>query len=188
MKMDLRKGDGIIMEENMAGISVFIIMFFVIAIVSMTIRQRQNGSITCKYDERQQIVRGNGFKYGFFATAVINVIGGLIMMFKVKSCIAPVTWIFFSTLAGIGVYVIYSILNDGYFGLNGFRVSLAWIWLIIAVTQVIAAVKTFSVQGFVVNGVLQEDASLNAMLAVFFIAVVVSMLIKKIIDRNGDRV
>ena len=39
-----------------------------------------------------------------------------------------------------------------------------------------------------VNGVLQEDASLNAMLAVFFIAVVVSMLIKKIIDRNGDRV
>lgn len=49
---------------------------------------KNDGSIKCKYDERQELVRGRGFKYALFT------IGAII---------------------GMMVYVIYAIWNEAYF-------------------------------------------------------------------------
>lgn len=111
----------------MIGVLFFIILAIVIAIVIF-------GSKTKKvnFDERQELIRGRGYKYGFIAM----IIGSLIVLYldlfdiKVSTNVAAVVPLF----TGVFVYSIYDVINHAYFGTNEKRQwSVGIIFLIVGI-------------------------------------------------------
>lgn len=79
---------------------------------------KKGGSIKCKYDERQQLVRGRGFKYGFFGWMAFNGIYIFMDIGLEVQCMDTSMVLLSGMLVGVMVYASYCIWNDGYFSLN----------------------------------------------------------------------
>ena len=86
------------------------------------------------FDERQELVRGRGYKYACF-----TMLGLLVLDLLIESLDAfetlPVTRslaIFIMILAGVMVYALYCIKNDSYFGVGtDTRTYRAVMWIVI---------------------------------------------------------
>lgn len=88
------------------------------------------------YDERQRLVRGKGFQYGFF----VLIIGcGLLTCFGsyLAQFIGYPIMIFFLLCLGVLTYAVYCIINDGYFALNDRSIRFHVIFIILTVVNVI---------------------------------------------------
>ena len=79
---------------------------------------KKDGSSRCRYDERQELVRGRGFKYGFFTMCICNLIYALIAVVFEKPIINICTALIFIIIIGVIVYAVYAVWNDGYLALN----------------------------------------------------------------------
>lgn len=79
---------------------------------------RTDGTLKNKFDERQRIVQGKAYKYGFFILMVYNLVLGIF-----DSCLdiryADMgTEMVLGVIISVTVVAVYSIWNDGYFSLN----------------------------------------------------------------------
>lgn len=79
---------------------------------------KKDGSIKCKFDERQQLVRGRGFKYGFFGYIIFNAACIVTDISLEKWFMDMSMTLLCGMLVGVAIYGSYSIWNDGYFSLN----------------------------------------------------------------------
>lgn len=75
-------------------------------------------SMKCKYDERQELIRGKGFKYGFFTLIIFNFLAAMLSSFVEKPHIEAEALMIIGILIGIFVYVTYCIWHESYFSLN----------------------------------------------------------------------
>lgn len=89
-----------------------------LAIVLLRFTKKRGNRGKCQYDERQEIVRGRGFKYGFFTIMICNIVIGLLMRGDALKTETWMLFLFAATLLAILVHVCYCIWNDGYFALN----------------------------------------------------------------------
>lgn len=93
------------------------------------------------FDERQELIRGRGYKYAFFtvmALLAIYLVADIAGAFEV----IPVTHslvIFTILLISVVVYALYCIRNDSYFGVGvDYRSYKAIMWVIIVINAVSA--------------------------------------------------
>ena len=91
------------------------------------------------FDERQELVRGRGYKYASFTMLSLLVIDLLIESLGAFETL-PVTRtlaIFIMILAGVMVYALYCIKNDSYFGVGtDSRTYRAVMWIVIVCNAV----------------------------------------------------
>lgn len=90
----------------------------ILAIVLLRITKKRGSGRKCEYDERQEVVRGRGFKYGFFTMMICNLLIGLLMGGDVLKTETWMLLLFAATLLALLVQVCYCIWNDGYFAMN----------------------------------------------------------------------
>lgn len=164
----------------LSGITVGIIIS-----VLLTILCNKGRKYKTEYDERQQQVRGKGFKYGFFV-----MLGMLIVFIVVKGAgitipIHDAVLLFLIAAVGISEYVTYAIMHDAYFGLNNKIDSYLLLFAVIAVINIIGAVLAG------LNGTLVEDGVLglngiNMLCAAMFIWIFLVLVIKKISEEKED--
>lgn len=88
---------------------------FILVFLKLT---RTDGSLKSKYDERQKIVQGKAFKYGFFVLMAYNFLMGIL-----GSCFAIQyadmgTEMILGVIISATITMAYMIWNDGYFSLN----------------------------------------------------------------------
>lgn len=78
---------------------------------------KKDGRLRCNYDERQELIRGRGFRYAFDAYIACMVadflFGEMLERFMVRS-VASMLYL----CIGVLVVSVHGILNDGYFSLN----------------------------------------------------------------------
>lgn len=81
---------------------------------------RTDGSTKCKFDERQQVIRGRGAKYSFFTLVIFNFLFALKdeILELGKLPISDGAILFVITGISLVVYISYCIWNEGYFSLN----------------------------------------------------------------------
>ena len=79
---------------------------------------KTDGSSKCKFDERQELVRGKGFQYGFFAIMISNAVLLFMKAFEISLFSDLQVAMVLSIVIGISVFACYCIWNDGYFALN----------------------------------------------------------------------
>ena len=137
---------------------------------------RTNRPFKCKYDERQQLVQGRAFKYGFFSWMIFD---GFCILADIG---LEVTWmdrpmvLFCGMLVGITVYASYSIWHDGYFSLNDKPRQVLSMLVAITILNIICAIRQIHVhRSLLENGVLSFFYSCNLFMSavsVFLLSVV----------------
>lgn len=153
----------------------FIIMAVIIAIVIFGSNTKRKN-----YDERQELIRGRGYKYGFIAM----IIGSLVILYldlydvKVSTYVAVLIPLY----AGVFVISIYDIINHAYFGTNEkHQLSIGVIFLIFGVLD-----GYLTWQSWIVNKNLMGNIT-SILLSSYFLVIGIVILCVKFWDgRDKD--
>lgn len=137
-------------------------------------------SLKGTFDERQELVRGRGYKYACFTMLGLLTLDLLIESFGAYETL-PVTRtlaLFFMILAGVMVYALYCIKNDSYFGVGtDSRTYRAVMWVVI----VCNAISGFSglKDGAIVDGKLSFGPCASLLFCLAFVIIMISLSVKQ---------
>lgn len=162
---------------------IFAICFGIGIALFSTKKMNKDHKVKTKYDERQLRIRGDAFKYGFFATLIAN---GFIMALAASNLdkFLGMNAYFIPIFIGIIAQMTYSVFKDAYFGLNNKRKNfLVFIALVGLLNFIIAILAT-------VNGALIEDGVLqspfiNYLCGGLFVVLAGELFIKGLIDKKA---
>lgn len=117
--------------------NIFSIIFMALLIVFFIFTLKQ--SKKSNYDERQELIRGRGYKYGFLTILSLDAIF-LILNGQVK--VSSLLMIMIPLFAGVWVFSMYTIWNSAYFALDQNKVKLfSWIFVIVGVMNCIKGIE-----------------------------------------------
>ena len=146
----------------------------------------KNGDITKnQYDERQEIVRGKGFKLGFFTICVSNLMFIVLNFFEVKLFSQMEVAMFISIIAGVSVYVCYCIWNDGYFALNENKKRIMIVFCLLGVSNLLLGIGNIITGDAVVDGALTYR-SINLFCGILILIILIALIIKKLSDGKEE--
>ena len=169
--------------EKTIGILVGIIVgILLVPIVLMCINKDKK--MKTEYDEMQEIIRGKGFKYGFFTGAIYT---ALLMILQIAKISIPATQevIYFSIIfIALAVYVGYCVLKGAYFGLNSNRKRFYIFMFSISLINFAVPINYMIDGSFVQEGII-TDSCINLMCGMLFFVVGICGVVKISIDAKG---
>ena len=136
-------------------------------------------------DERQLLIRGNAYKYAFFTTMIAIM---ALTFLHSETDLLPITegvgavW---SCMLGLAVFVCYCIMKDAYFGLKDKKSTFLTIMILVTVGNGLPVVMDIIDGNLMENGVLGLRG-FNIGAAVLFLAVIICMLIKQVVDKAEE--
>ncbi|MBQ8246939.1 MAG: hypothetical protein IJZ42_07380 [Lachnospiraceae bacterium] len=162
------------------GVVIGLLVVVIILAVTKTGDDTKN-----QFDERQELVRGKGFKYGFFTMMIANAALLVLNILEIPLFSNMEVAMTASIVIGISVFASYCIWNDGYFALNENRKSLLIMFGLIGASNLVIGI------GNIFAGVIMENGaftfrSTNLFCALMFIVVFVAMLAKHIKDGKEE--
>ena len=107
-----------------------------------------------EYDERQQVARGNGFKYGYITSIIYNASLCLITIPKIAIPVETGVLIIGGVLLSALVYVVYCIQNDAYVSLTENANRLMLVFTIISGINIFIGIMHIIHGTMIENGVL----------------------------------
>ncbi len=136
------------------------------------------------YDERQLILRANGYKAGFLVT----VIGILILILWIegaedygfRSWIEPGFGMFAVLMIGIITFTVYCIVKEAFFAIGQKGNAYIVLCLVVSVLNAIPAAIRIVNGTIWDNGKISFESGSNLICAVSFLIIVVALLAKKI--------
>ncbi|MBE5883791.1 MAG: hypothetical protein E7291_05195 [Lachnospiraceae bacterium] len=167
-----------------AGI-VFGVILGILIVVIMLAATKKGERVKCDYDERQEIVKGKGFQYGFFTVIICNAILIFLSVLKVTFLREMEAALFISVVLGVAVYVSYCIWNDGYFALNENRKSLIIIFATIGILNIAIGIRNIINGSFIRNGSLTFE-SINFFCGLLMLEILIVILLKKMRDGKEE--
>lgn len=172
------------MEKYTYGV-IFGFFFISLVLTGCLIRSRNSGRNAGHYDERQNMVRGTGYKISFITVILLNLFYALVFFGATKDIVSPQFVMMAIVFIGILVYTIYCIFNDAYVQVG--QKMTKWIALIVFViiSNGYCAIRNGRERGFIVNG-FATGSSLNALIAITFSLVLIAYFVKRVIDKLGD--
>lgn len=167
------------MEEIIYTIIPLVVMVFMVLMVA---RIRKKGTAKV-FDERQLIIRGKAYKYGFFsalaALAVLIFCNAVLsfdmLLFGAASCM------FF----GLTVFAVYCIWNDAFLSFKQKPSSYLLIGGIVIVVNGSGVVKRL-VEGTEIAELLNDVFCLNILCAAAFMVIEITIAIKLIASRREN--
>ncbi len=168
----------------MVGVGLVLVVFFV-AIILFLKATKKDGSIKCKYDERQELMRGRGFKYAFFTLLIYNFIIPMCEVFEIELPADKYALFMIGAVLALVVHVVYSIWNEAYFSLNEnpkkIMIGLAFIGfanLALGIMRIVDGT-------FITDGKLTFN-SINFMLGIAFVIIFATLAAKQIVNKRED--
>ena len=162
------------------GIFTGLIIFIVIWKFS---RRKLKGS----FDERQELVRGRGYKYACFTLLVLLGLDLLAESFELFDTL-PVTRsfaLFFIVLVGVMVYALYCVRNDSYFGIGtDTRTYRALMWVIVALNG-FSAITGFR-NGAFIDGKLAFGPASALLICIAFAILMITLYVRKKSSADED--
>lgn len=174
------------MRVNTNGLSG--ILGFVIGLILCIVIFRffnSNKKAKTEYDERQELVRGRGYKYGFY-TALIYLVVAIfppVLGFDLYKN-GPIICIGGICLSVL-VLCIYNLWHDSYWGLNNDRKKYIILIIVIALFNGFVAVRAILNGDFIQDGVI-KGAGANLICSVTFVILLIAILIKSVISKKED--
>ena len=146
---------------------------------------KKGGEVKNQFDERQELVRGKGFKYGFFTMMITNATLLCLHILEIPLFSNMEVAMTVSIVIGVSVFASYCIWNDGYFALNENRKSLLIMFGFIGVLNLVIGI------GNIFAGVIMENGaftfrSINLFCSIVFIVVFIMLLLKQIKDGKEE--
>lgn len=161
----------------------FVLIFGIMFFVSKQLNADK--SMKTKYDERQQIVRGEAYKYSFWTMVFLVMIYAFIDSSGIElPCVNSVV-IIAIIMTSIVVHAVYCIIHDGYFGINNKPKSYYILFIFLGLFNFfIGIINT-------IRGVLIIDGKLdipfaNYIAGFMFIIVGISIIIRHMMNKTDD--
>ena len=162
----------------LVGIAVGVVVIFIILKYT-----KKDGGMRCKWDERQLLIRGNGYKYSFFSVLILLflycAIGAQIEGFPLDAPTAGVAII----CTGVAIDVVYCIWNGAYFSLNENRKRILIIFSVIGVINLAIGIINFANGSSITNGVLNIQSA-NFFCGLLFLCVFAALFIRSVIPEK----
>ncbi|MCI5700205.1 MAG: hypothetical protein MR308_07505 [Lachnospiraceae bacterium] len=155
------------------------VLIGVILVVILVRWMKTDGSRKCRYDERQELVRGRGFKYAFFTLMIYNGIYLILNLLFDKMPADPASGIFIGICISVSVYAIYGIWHDGYLALNENPVRVIVAFICIGLFNVVVTIHSFMEGDIIVDGQLTFHST-NLFCAVLLLLIAATILVKRI--------
>ncbi|MCM1494935.1 MAG: hypothetical protein NC089_03970 [Bacteroides sp.] len=179
----LKKGSVFSLGEKcviLCGILLGLLMSYIFLVVT-----KKGDSTKAIYDERQQAVRGTGFKTGFFTMLGFDGFIALCLLLEIPIPADMEIIVSTGAIIGIGVYAVYCSWNDGYFALNENRNSILIFLGIIGLINLALAIVDMISNTLFQNGRL-TFRGLNLLCGILVIVVFLTLLIKKAQDGKEE--
>ncbi len=177
------------LEESGSRLGIVCVMGAIIGVVFCVIvyaiAQKDN-SMKQNYDERQELNRGRGAKYGFYTMFFLNMILFLVEAAGVHLPMSAGLALFISTLVGGCVFAVYCVWKEAYYALNQKAKVFTGTLFVIGIFNLVIGVKAFA------DGVAFQNnqftlRSLNLFCGIMMIILCGSMLLKKVCkDREEE--
>lgn len=164
----------------LAGIFVGIIIAFMMFKIT-----NKDGSVKCRYDERQELVRGRGYKYAFFTLILYNVLFAIIDSVSEKRFMDSSIEMFIGVCISIMVYVSYCIWNEGYFSLNQRPKRILALFIIIGAYNIILSIGKLREGMYIKDGKLTFSAS-NFICGILMLVLAVVASVKMISNKKEE--
>lgn len=138
-----------------------------------------------QFDERQELVRGKGFKYGFFTMMITNATLIFLNILEIPLFSNMEVAMTASIVIGVSVFASYCIWNDGYFSLNENRKSLLIMFGFIGLLNLVSGIGNIFTGGVIENGAF-TFRSTNLFCSLMFIVIFIMLLLKQIKDGKEE--
>lgn len=163
------------------------LVFAITALITILIMKltKTDGAVKCKYDERQELVRGRGFKYAFFTIMIYNFAVAYIQVCSVNLPADSSALLMIGAILGLLVYVIYAIWNEAYFSLNENPKKVMIILSFIGLMNLVIGIVQMIEGRFLENGVLTYT-SMNFILGVVFVIIFIVITAKQICNKREE--
>ena len=168
------------------GMIVGVLLGIIISYVS-----RKGDSCSQEYDERQIVNQGKAYKYAFFTMLIY--MGMLLACYiaedsavSVKMPVDNATLVFTGILISALVNVIYAILKDAYFPMNGNRSSLFGSFIVLAALNIVIGIYHVINGDYVKDGVITFFGLGNLLAGIAMVIVIVVVIIKRVHDKRSE--
>ena len=157
----------------------------VFCVILYAVAQKDNG-MKQNYDERQEVNRGRGAKYGLYTMFCLNMVLFLMEAAGMHLPMSAGLALVISTLVGGGVFAVYCVWKEAYYALNQKANVFTVIIFVAGVINLVIGIKAFA------DGVaIQENQltlrSLNLFCAIMVLVVCGALILKKVFkDREEE--
>ena len=168
------------MSSNSIGALVGFFIGLLIASV-LIIFSNKNRKFKTEYDERQKVIRGNAYKYGFMFLVCYLL---LIMFFDATGFEIPLDLAALAVtgiVSGVTVVACYSIWNGAYWGLNNNVKRYMIVFIAGFVLNGVIAVISL-VMGTMFKDGIVHGSFVNLIVTIMFVIISIVMFIRKRID------
>ncbi len=174
-------------RRDLQGIAIVLGMVLgVMLIVALIAVTQTNDSMKQNYDERQELLRGRGAKYGFYTMMMLNCILFMLEAAEVYLPMSAGFSLLFSAMIGVGVYAVYCIWKDAYFALNQKAGTLTVIFLLIGTLNLIMGIGAF-LEGAAFQNNQLTYRSMSLFCGILMLVVCGALLLKRICkDREEE--
>lgn len=171
--------------EMLAGVICGVLFGLLLVVVMMCISSK-NRSIKCVYDERQQIVRGKGYRYGFFTLLVYDILYAFTDMLFETRFVDSMAGIFPGVALGALVCASYCIWNEGYVSMNEQPTRLTVVLFSVGILNVLVSVPVLIHGEMIVDGVLTFRCA-NLVCGAVTFAVAGQLMLKRFLDKRDGK-
>ena len=161
-----------------------IIIVLMAALIYAANKQRkQDGYVD--YDERQLLIRGNAFKYGFYAVCLYGTVYFLFTRSTEMALMQDGVAAFLGVLLGVAVFAVYSVLNGAQFTKSSPMRSFLILYGLVIVMNLVSTGLHIHAHDFIRDGVL-TDAIIYPAVALAFLAAFIATLVQGMRDRKAE--
>ena len=162
-----------------AGVAAGIVVGLIVAIALFAIANN-NRKIKTEYDERQQKVRGDAYRYAFYTVIICEVILFILAFGEISLPVPAYVLHLAGMIAGVLVLSGYCIWKDAYWGLNNNRRRYGIILLAAAVLNAIPLLGVFKhTEDF-------EFPYVNLIACIMLLVTGVELLVKQMLDKRAE--
>ena len=159
------------------GIAFFLIL--------LAVAQKDN-SMKQNYDERQELLRGRGAKYGLYTMFFLEMALFLLETAGVRLPMSTGLAMMLCIIVGGGVYALYCIWTDAYFALNQKANTFIGVFLVIGAIDMIMGVDAFFDGAVLQDGQLTVR-SMNLFAGIFMLVICGTLILRKVCkDREEE--
>ncbi len=162
-----------------------VVIGVVLCVILYAIAQKDN-SMKQNYDERQELLRGRGAKYGLYTMMFLNL--ALFLLEAAGVCLPMSTGLalFFSVLIGGSVWAVYCIWKDAYFALNQKAGVFIGVFLVMGIINLIIGIDAF-LDGVAIQNNQLTLRSMNLFCAIMILVICGALILKKVCkDREEE--
>lgn len=137
------------------------------------------GSNRPEYDERQKLVIGDGYKWGFCTMGGLMLIYSLLEFSGMADFMNPAIFCEAALIVGVGVVATYTMINDGYFAVNAMNNRIVGIFAALFLLNFIGTIRFF------LTGMMFKDGRFGTGFILLLITVMLAVfLVTCFVKRN----